>query len=251
MICPDKCQTQNCLSYIDKPSNLSEYFEERQQPPALMICPDKLQKQNQDLYNLKTQNEKLNIGSITKNERKYDQQNNNNCSYNWVSNGGSGNNPLLQSGYSKNIDLDSELKGINYTADKCFYDNRKNEPSHAKLETSSLYCHQNILVKDYTLNKENYQKDSNKPRQCGSFDSFRVCPNDSSSNNDTNQPVYYEFSNDSYCSNYPCQRLFNNITRRKTLTNLHNRHNINPKYLDFCGIKDSQNYDSNEIITME
>ena len=41
---------------------------------------------------------------------------------------------LLQEGYSKNIDLDSHLKNINYYADKCFYDSWKLSPNDDSLD---------------------------------------------------------------------------------------------------------------------
>ena len=44
---------------------------------------------------------------------------------------------LLQEGYSKNIDLDSHLKNINYYADKCYYDNWKLSPNEPSLDK----CH--------------------------------------------------------------------------------------------------------------
>jgi hypothetical protein len=44
---------------------------------------------------------------------------------------------LLQEGYSKNIDLDSHLKNINYYADKCFYDSWKLSPNDDSLDD----CH--------------------------------------------------------------------------------------------------------------
>ena len=39
---------------------------------------------------------------------------------------------LLQAGYSKNIDLDSQLKNINFYADKCYYNNWKMYPTEDK-----------------------------------------------------------------------------------------------------------------------
>ena len=41
---------------------------------------------------------------------------------------------ILQEGYSKNIDVDSHLKNINYYADKCFYDNWKLSPNDDRLD---------------------------------------------------------------------------------------------------------------------
>ena len=52
-------------------------------------------------------------------------------------------------------------------------------------------------------------------------------------------PEYYNFNGNisdqqqlkKYTSNYPCQRLFNNITKRSSLPNLFNTFDPNPKYL--------------------
>lgn len=50
-------------------------------------------------------------------------------------------------------------------------------------------------------------------------------------------PTYHKFNGDTmdatwkYTSEYPCQRIFNNSTKRSTLPNLLNTFDINPKYL--------------------
>lgn len=50
-------------------------------------------------------------------------------------------------------------------------------------------------------------------------------------------PVYYKFNGDTtdptwkFTREYPCQRLFNNSTKRSTLPNMLNTFDINPKYL--------------------
>jgi hypothetical protein len=41
---------------------------------------------------------------------------------------------ILQEGYSRNIDVDSHLKNINYYADKCYYDNWKLSPTEPSLD---------------------------------------------------------------------------------------------------------------------
>lgn len=56
---------------------------------------------------------------------------------------------ILQEGYSKNIDLDSHLKNINFYNDKCFYDNWKMEPK-TKDPCTGLKRNAEVLVPDYT-----------------------------------------------------------------------------------------------------
>ena len=56
---------------------------------------------------------------------------------------------ILQAGYSKNIDLDSHLKNINFYSDKCFYDNWKMEPKLAE-PCNGLKRNEKVLVPDYT-----------------------------------------------------------------------------------------------------
>ena len=58
---------------------------------------------------------------------------------------------LLQAGYSKNIDLDSHLKNINFYNDKCFYDNWKFPPNSNSIDPcNGLKRNEKILNTDYT-----------------------------------------------------------------------------------------------------
>jgi hypothetical protein len=57
---------------------------------------------------------------------------------------------ILQEGYSKNIDLDSHLKNINFYNDKCFYDNWKMEPKNIGDLCNGLKRNAEVLVPDYT-----------------------------------------------------------------------------------------------------
>jgi hypothetical protein len=56
---------------------------------------------------------------------------------------------LLQEGYSRNIDLDSHLKNINFYNDKCFYDNWKINPNSVADNCNGLKRNEKILVNDY------------------------------------------------------------------------------------------------------
>ena len=65
---------------------------------------------------------------------------------------------LLQEGYSKNIDVDSHLKNINYYTDKCYYDNWKLSPNDDKLQKcDGLKENAKMLVPNYTPVGKNYE----------------------------------------------------------------------------------------------
>lgn len=236
----------------------------------------------------------------------------------------------LQSGYSRNIDLDSELRRINHLGDKCFYDNYKFHPMEAPVG-NGLYCNRKELVKDYTpVGKPNcmptqmqksaitpaqaqpatqsikYYSDNTvkygaykntgspnevntpacvsqvkKPPKClPEWNVFPACtdklPGDAqcllnykisiagnipqhykfageTDNTTTHLPggstADYEYSSpfdvgvellksqntlaatQKYNTSFPCQRLFNNSTKRSTLPNFHNTFDVNPKHL--------------------
>ena len=75
-----------------------------------MICNDKRTKQNKDTLFHYTDNRPVRIG----NTERYEIFNVRNL----TNSAGA-----LQKGYSRNIDIDSELKRINHYDDKCFQDN--------------------------------------------------------------------------------------------------------------------------------
>ena len=56
---------------------------------------------------------------------------------------------LLQEGYSRNIDLDSHLKNINFYNDKCFYDNWKMDPNFGTNSCNGLKTNEKLLKIDY------------------------------------------------------------------------------------------------------
>lgn len=236
----------------------------------------------------------------------------------------------LQTGYARNIDLDSELRRINHLGDKCFYDNYKFHPMEAPVG-NGLYCNRKELVKDYTpVGKPNclptqmqksaitpaqsqtqnpeakYYSDNTvkygtyknarspneqnipacvsqvkKPAKClPTWNVFPACtdklPGDAQCllnykiSVAGNIPQHYKFSGNTinteshleggsnadyvysspfdigdellksqntptatqkYNAEFPCQRLFNNSTKRSTLPNFNNTFDINPKFL--------------------
>ena len=203
-----------CLEDLHEPTDLHLQYElpAKHNQPALMICNDKRTKQNKDTLFHYTDNRPVRIG----NTERYEIFNVRNL----TNSAGA-----LQKGYSRNIDIDSELKRINHYDDKCFQDNYKIHPMEVTPEESPLAIHRNTLVHDYQI------KRFTTPNKCIDKDSvqnseFEKCsylPNLSSVSTNNNEPVYYEFNNEGYVCNYPCQRLFHNQTKRTTIPN--NRNN--------------------------
>ena len=100
--------------------------------PALIICNDKLVQQNRDI--LQKYSDVI-----------YDECDNRFNMRNLTNSAG-----LLQAGYSKNIDVDSHLKNINFYTDKCYYDNWKLNPNDPKLDKCDGLKHNvKILIPDY------------------------------------------------------------------------------------------------------
>ena len=208
------------LENLYNETEINTYYnqESPNKEPFFKICKDKRYKQNEDIekYNFMTNEQKpLSIRNQT-------------------------NASELQRGYAKNIDIESELKRINFFDDKCYDDKYKMNPK----ENDSLKQHYERIfgpqefklqiLKKKKLNEKDFI-DENCIKLNDSSKSFKECnikelnvfPNDEITKN--TQPVYYKFQNESYVNQYPCQALFNNNTRRSTLPSLHNRFDINPK----------------------
>jgi len=78
---------------------------------------------------------------------------------------------LLQEGYSRNIDVDSHLKNINFYADRCYYNNWKISPNDNSLDKCNGLKHNSILLSpDYS--SVGYNKDNQDNQESG------VCEND-------------------------------------------------------------------------
>ena len=174
--------------------------------PSLLICKDKLDKQNKDVINYRTNFELASLGGIPKDNHYVHLKNTNIAGI------------LLFEGYSRNIDVDSELRGINKYDNKCFYDNYKIDPSKVTPEESPLALYKNDLVNDYHYNKAEYIT-CNIPNTCISsqqFEQFEPC----------NKKNFYNFPQNNNCPNFPCQKPFNNITHRRMIEPDH--YDINP-----------------------
>ena len=125
------------------------------------------------------------------------------------------------------IDIDSELKRINHYDDKCFYDNYKVNPS-------SFKCHQDVFTRqteglNYMKGMVNYNlnvKPNIKTNCIQNPGMFPRCPQSEHTplaknhhkgiNNNNNQTVKYKFTNEGYCREFACQKLFNNFTKRSS-----------------------------------
>jgi len=109
--------------------------------PALIICNNtKLDSQNKDIHQKYS-------------DIIYDKCGNRFNMSNLTNSAG-----LLQEGYSKNIDVDSHLKNINYYTDKCYYDNWKLSPNDDMLKSChGLKENKIILVPNYTPVGKNYE----------------------------------------------------------------------------------------------
>ena len=142
--------------------------------PALIICNDKLVQQNRDI--LQKYSDVI-----------YDECDNRFNMRNLTNSAG-----LLQAGYSKNIDVDSHLKNINFYADKCYYDNWKMNPNDSKLDKCDGLKHNvKILVPDYAPVGRNYADCKGVSSQSSPCD--MTPPTDL--NSETDVKKRYDFSN--------------------------------------------------------
>ncbi len=122
-------------------------------------------------------------------------------------------------GYARNIDVESELKQINFRDDKCFDNNYKVDPMSPK---TSLFRHKDIIVKDYIKEQQgSYRGACNRPLKCidpktqplepSSITGFDVCGT---------FPNYFEVGpgfnlNLQVCESVPPEKAFNNMTKRR------------------------------------
>ena len=102
--------------------------------PSLIICRDEKQEyKNNGIYSFYMDNRPVMINGC---QEVFNTRNLNSASE-------------LQAGYARNIDLDSELKHINYYEDKSFHNNRKIDPYSITNKCNGLALHARDLVVDY------------------------------------------------------------------------------------------------------
>jgi len=242
--------------------------------PPFVICKDKLEKQNNELekYMLNKNNssyETSNMGSYTKynfdmcndgiNHQLYINDRDNRISEDVLNNNNKindlnylHNRRTDYNKYSSMIDIDSDLKQIDLIRDKCFNDNYTLDRNTSPLNKhKEIYNKETILLNDIKDKSKQMRYINKQGTDLNCIESkerklFKQCNNDELNGaqlecfSDTNafkmenQPVYYKFNNQEYCRDFPCQRLFNNITKRSMLPSLNNKHNINPNFLSDC-----------------
>lgn len=237
-----------CLKDIDKPTDIEKYYsqESPNKNPALLICKDKLEKQNKEIsnYNLNIYNINSNSGSMgTYNRYNYDMCNetinhrlytdnknnreNNNLVYDYdIKTSNILPQPMEFNNYNKNINVESDLQGINYYGDNCFNDNYKINHNHesfnkfVKVYDKLQERNNNMKLKQKSLHKlENQNNCINK------FQKFDLCDKNKVKYpiglyTEDNMPVNYRFSNQQYCEGFECQKLFNNVTKRNMVSRI-------------------------------
>ena len=214
------------LQDFDQPTDLHLHYQlpAQHNQPQFMICDDKLVKQNKNIQFHMLDNRPVPIGEppakTPSGEVLYNDFNVRNQS----SSAGS-----LQKGFSRNIDIDSELKRINHYTDKCFQDNYKIHPNEVDASQSALAHHADKLVNTYQVKRYPLPQPCLASNQVQQFNECTYLPNISSVSTTDNEPVYYEFNNYQYVRDYPCQRLFHNQTKRTAKpNNRNNQFDINP-----------------------
>ena len=119
-----------CLADFNNPTELHKQFELNTKTPypQILICPDEKRNQhNDDQIHHYLDNEEINHCGQVFNVRNLNDSG------------------LLQAGYARNIDLDSELKRINHIDDKCYYDNFKTHPEDTE-KCNGLYENRNGIL---------------------------------------------------------------------------------------------------------
>ena len=136
-----------CLNDFFDRTELDSYFnqESPNKMPPLLICQDKLKQQNDDILNYNLLYQEAIRSKPNNPQEPFSNMNNSylnkpdNCILP-INVRSQSNAASLQEGYSKNIDVESELKRINFYNDKCFKDNYKLNPS-------TFECHTRIFNK--------------------------------------------------------------------------------------------------------
>jgi hypothetical protein len=255
-----------CLNDINEETGLYLYYNQKSpnKLPTFINCKDKLEKQNSNVNNYMLDKVNVNsnmpgMGSYTRynydmcndtlNHLLYTQNRNNDISTKILKENTlkKPTNPENYENYVKNIDIESDLKQFNHIRDKCFNDNFKNK--HNKLpfiQHEDIYNKQNKLlnnIKEKTINNNPLLKTKNNCIKEEDRGSFPKCKNPPLPVNHlrglgtlTSEPVYYEFSNQEYCRDFPCQKIFNNVTKRSMILDTSHR-DINPKCLSSCNVE--------------
>ncbi len=138
-------------------------------------------------------------------------------------------------GYARNIDVESDLKRINFMDDKCFDNKYKINPLSPN---TSLFRHKDIIVKDYLKAQENtYRSQDVKPLGCIDPRSQLTHSNvtgictgiyDKNCNNYFNVGPGFD-NKPGKC--YPEENPFNNMTKRKMIFTRNKFNKESEKYM--------------------
>ena len=226
-----------CLKDINEPTQLYQFYNEESvyKRPPIYVCRDKLEKMNNDINYHMTDSRPI---SISSNNSNNECQQNVEIPFNVRNQNSAGS--YLHDGYSDGIDVDSHLKGINVYQDCCFNDQYKINPKTISCKDSRLAYYADVLCKDYDKPSKESVRDafsrnyrvSNKCLTNEEIQKFDPCPNEIKDEGQNKEPVQYRFTNDTFCKDWPCQKLFYNSTKRSTINNFTNTHSgkdINPK----------------------
>jgi len=117
-------------------------------------------------------------------------------------------------GYARNIDVESELKRINFRDDKCFDNNYKIDPNSP---TTALYRHKDMIVKDYmTVQDGTYRGYNTRPLECLKEPAPATNVMPFPEYKDSFFEVGKGFDNrPNEC--YPAEQFFNNSTKRRII----------------------------------
>jgi hypothetical protein len=223
------CQSSELLKTLSDQSSLPEYYPKNSviNHPPLFICNDKLTLQNKDIYQYYMDTRPIVVNGISGCEEPYNLR--------------SQYSAELQRGYARNIDIDSELKRINYYADKCFYDRYKVDPRNPPPalfatgeEPNRMRCVANTIVHDYAEFRHERLSPRKLPHTPATLTTFNTCQHPSSSS--VNRPQLYSLPSDkdNSCVNWECQQVFHNFTKRKILSPFNNVQDLNPSTLRCC-----------------
>lgn len=136
----------------------------------------------------------------------------------------------LQTDYRRNFDKCMSSREVNYGV----HTTGDNPPT------------ERLIYEGCSFPRPNIHKPKIKP-----WKEFNKCDNNEIFNNDSDSKILYDYkhgisgnridhykfngnvnnNNEKLTRDFPCQRLFNNNTKRSTLRNFHNLYDINPKYL--------------------
>jgi len=217
--------TTELLKTLDDRRNFADYYPSQSviNHPPLLICADKLALQNKNISDYYLDTRPIVINGIAGCEEPYNLR--------------SQHSTELQAGYARNIDIDSELRNINFYADKCFYDRYKVDPRNPPKSADGskpnrMACVANNIVHNYT----EFRRERLASRQtagCLTLEKFPECQHQTA----TAKTQLYQLpanADNNHCLNWGCQQPYNNFTKMKLQSPFNGIPNLNPAVLTCC-----------------